>query len=126
MDLALDYKQSKALSCSHCDLTKMHLRNCQGKREKSNSPILVNGTVYFQCPRSMVADAWELGYIVSLYFDCKENKTYPFGNSLMQTTAFCSELFTILDRIVNDYKIREQKKQEDEMKKQNNKNASKK
>lgn len=117
MDLALDSKQSRALDCSHCDLLKMRLRNCQNKYGKSRSPILVNGNVYFECPRSSVVDQWDLGYLVSLYFDCKENNTYPFGNSLLNVTAFCKNVFDIMDSIVNDYRERENKKMQDSINK---------
>ena len=118
MDLSLDHKQSKALSCHTCDPQKMRLRNCNNAYGKSQSPILVNGNVYRQCPRSMVANDWELGHLVSLYFECRENKTTPSGGSVLKTTAFCKSAFEIMDAAVSDYREREAKKQEEEHKKE--------
>lgn len=125
MDLTLDHKQSRALDCSSCDPAKMKIRNCNGAYGKSLSPILVNNNVYRVCPRSIVANDWELGYLISLYFDCKENKTYPFGNSLADTTAFCRNTFELLDSIVGDFQERERKKQDEQMKKDAKKAKSK-
>lgn len=124
MDLALDSKQSEVLNCSRCDLIKMRLRNCGNKYGKSKSPILVNGQVYFECPRAIVADEWDLGYLVSLYFDCKENKTYPYGNSLLNVTAFCKNVFEIMDSKVNDYRQREDKKMRDKLDKDTKKSKT--
>lgn len=124
MDLTLDSKQSKALSCQTCDPAKMKIRNCNNAFGKSQSPILVNGNVYRQCPRSFVAQDWELGYLVSLYFECRENKTTPLGGNLMDTTAFCKELFDQMDSIVADYRDREQKKMEEKMEKEMKKSKS--
>lgn len=126
MDLALDHKQSEALSCNHCDFAKMRLRNCRNQFGKSKSPILVNGHVYFECPRSIVANDYGIGYLTSLYFDCRENKTYPYGNTILSLTAFCSNVFDIMDSIVNDYKQRENKKTEDKMKAQSTKSKGRK
>jgi hypothetical protein len=107
MDLALDSKQSRVLDCSSCDPNKQKLRNCAGKFGKSASPIIVNGQVYHQCPRSMVMNEFELGYMVSLYFDCRENKTYPYGASILEQTAFCKNLFDVMDERVQAYRVRE-------------------
>jgi hypothetical protein len=126
MDLSLDHKQAKALNCSQCDPAKMRLRNCNGAfGEKSQSPILVNGSVYRICPRSIVAQDWELGYLISLYFDCRENKTTPFGGGLLETTAFCKEVFDLMDSIVSEFRERENKKMQEQMKKDTDKAKSK-
>lgn len=121
MDLALDSKQSKVLDCSTCDPSKMKIRNCENKYGQSKSPLIVNDTLYRACPRSVVADDWETGYLVSLYFDCKENKTIPFGQSLLDMTSFCKEAFDLMDGIVYKFRERMQKKHEEEMKKLNKK-----
>lgn len=118
MDLSLDSKQSRALSCHTCDPQKMKIRNCNNAYGKSQSPILVNGQIYRQCPRSIVANDYEIGYLVSLYFECRENKTAPYGNSLVNTTAFCKEAFDIMDSIVADYREREQRKVDEQHKKE--------
>lgn len=117
MDLTLDYKQSRALDCSSCDPQKMRIRNCKNQWDKSKSPILVNGNVYRSCPRAVVADSWEVGYLVSLYYECRDAKTSPFGGTLMNTTSFCKEAFDLMDSITADYRERERKKQEEEHKK---------
>lgn len=124
MDLALDSKQSKALDCSDCDPNKQKLRNCANKFGKSQSPILVNGQVYRQCPRSLVIDKWELGYLVSLYFDCKENKTNPFPGSLLEQTTFCKKVFEFMDDRVEVFRNRQDEELRKKMEK-NNKPASK-
>lgn len=119
MDLTLDSKQSKALDCQTCDPMKMKIRNCNGAYgEKSQSPILVNGNVYFSCPRAMVAQDWELGYLVSLFFECRENKVSPYGGTLANTTSFCKEVFSVMDEAVAKYREREQKKIEEQQKKE--------
>ena len=126
MDLSLDSKQSEALDCQTCDPAKMRLRNCNGAfGEKSQSPILVNGNVYRSCPRAVVAQDWQLGYLTSLYFECRENKVMPFGGTLMNTTAFCKDVFDQMDSIVSDYRARENKKMEDKMKRESDKLKSK-
>ena len=117
MDLSLDHKQNKALDCSTCDPAKMRLRNCNNQWEKSQSPIQVNGNIYRVCPRSIVANDWDLGHLVSIYFECRENKTAPFGRTVMDSTAFCKEVFDLLDGMVSDYRERENAKMEAEMKK---------
>ena len=117
MDLSLDHKQAEALQCSTCDPSKMRLRNCNGAYgEKSQSPMVVNGTVYRSCPRAIAAQDWQVGYLVSLYFECKENKVVPGGSSLMDSTAFCKEVFDQMGSIVSEYRIREQKKADDKAK----------
>jgi len=117
MDLSLDYKQAKALDCQTCDPGKMRLRNCNGAYgETSKSPILVNGNVYRSCPRALVAQDWNLGYLVSLYFECRENKVNPFGQTLVSTTAFCKNVFDQMDSIVSNYREREHKKLEEKTK----------
>lgn len=118
MDLTLDSKQNRALDCSTCDPQKMIIRNCNNQFGQSKSPILINNKVYRVCPRSIVANDWELGYFVSLYFDCRNKKQAPFGGTLANTTAFCKELFDILDSMKLDYEEREQKKLEEERKKE--------
>lgn len=119
MDLSLDSKQSKALDCQTCDPAKMRLRNCNGAYgEKSQSPILVNGNVYRSCPRAFVAQDWTLGYLTSLYFECRENKVMPFGGTLMSTTAFCKEAFDHMDFIISDYRERERIKMEENQKRE--------
>lgn len=126
MDLSLDNKQNKALDCSTCDPQKMKLRNCNGAYgEKSQSPMLVNGNVYRSCPRAMVAGNWEVGYLISLYFECRENKVSPFGTSLATTTAFVKQTFDQMDTMVYDFRERERIKHEEKMKRDMAKNKSK-
>lgn len=119
MGFALDHKQSRALSCSSCDSRLMKLRNCNNKFGKSGSPILLNGNVYEQCPRSIVVNEWELGYLVNLYFDCKETKKYPHAETLLNVTAFCLNVFNFMDGIVDAFKEKENAKMKEKMKKQN-------
>lgn len=117
MGFALDFKQARALSCSTCDSQKMKLRNCNNEFGKSASPILLNGSIYRQCPRSIVVNEFELGYLVNLYFDCKERKTFPNAQSLLNVTAFCLNAFNFMDGIVDDFKEKENAKMKEEMKK---------
>lgn len=120
MDLALDYKKSRAFDCSTCDSGMQRLRNCGGQYgEKSKTPMVVNDRVYRKCPRSMAFGREMEQYLVNLYFDCRENKVMPTSHPLMHQTAYCIDLFNFLDSLVNDYKRREHEKQMKEMKKQN-------
>ncbi|MCH9664412.1 MAG: hypothetical protein K0U41_01010 [Gammaproteobacteria bacterium] len=119
MDLVLDSDQARVLDCSRCDPDKMFIRNCNNAFGKSKSPILVNGTVYRQCPRALVANDYEAGYLVSLYFKCKENNTYPYGISPTSMTAFCSNLFDFLDGMVGEFRRKQEKKMEAKQKKIN-------
>lgn len=116
MGFALDYKQSRALSCSDCDSRLMKLRNCNNNFGKSGSPILLNGNVYNQCPRSIVVNEWELGFLINLFFDCKESKKYPHSETLLGTTAFCLNVFNFMDLIVNNFKEKENAKAKEKMK----------
>jgi len=115
MDLALDYNKSKAFNCSNCDKGLQSLRNCGGIYKKK-SLIDVNGTIYRECPRSLAFNSYSEEFIVSLYFDCKENRVWPHGGSMNDQTSYCVELFNFLDSIVNVYREREHKKQMKESK----------
>jgi len=115
MDLALDREKSKAFNCSTCDKGLQSLRNCGGIYRKK-ALIDVNGTIYRECPRSLAFNTYSEEYIMSLYFDCKENKVWPHSGSMNDQTAYCTELFNFLDGIVNNYRERQHQKQMREMK----------
>ena len=117
MDLALDYKQSRAFMCPSCDSGMQRLRNCGGLQESSRAPMKVNGRIYRVCPRSLTFNKDSENFLVGLYFDCKENKTWPFQGSILNQTAYCKEAFDLLDGIAADYREREQKRLDNEMKK---------
>jgi hypothetical protein len=115
MDLTLDAKQSRVLSCSSCDLAKMKLRNCCNKYK--DAIIIVNGTLYKECPRSTAAVDWESGFLISLFYEFKELKRYAFGKTLMETTSFCKDVFDFLDNMYCKHAEEEHKKLNDSIKK---------
>ncbi len=117
MNLALDYKQSKAFDCSTCDSGMQKIRNCGNKQGESKSPMIVNDTMYRTCPRSLTFNKDAEIFLVSLYFDCKENKCWPTGKSSIDQTAYLQELFNFLDSISDDFREKENKKMESDMKK---------
>ena len=119
MDLSLDYKQANKLSCQNCDLGLQKLRNCGG-RYKRPAIIKVNGDIYRECPRSLTFNRHYESLVVSLYYDCRENKIWPYGKSMMQQTAYCKDLFEYLDGVVSDFKMREHDEQMAQMKKGSN------
>ena len=121
MDLALDYEQSRKLMCNHCDVGLQKLRNCGNRFGQSKSPIKVNQTIYRVCPRSLTFNKNAEQYVVSLYFDCRENKSWPFNGSLIEQTAYCKEIFDLLDSVVGDYREAQNKKMEKDMKKHESK-----
>ena len=117
MDLALDFKQSKAFDCSSCDSGMQRLRNCGGQYKKSGVPMIVNENLYRQCPRSLAFGKERQQYLVSMFFDCRETKSYPAEGSYLTQTAYTKELFDFLDGMVSDHKSRDHEKQMREMNK---------
>ncbi len=53
--------------------------------------------------------------MASMYFDCRENHRLPFGQSMLDNTAYCQELFDFLDSIVSKYRMKEDKKVRDQI-----------
>lgn len=121
MDLALDYKQSRVFDCATCDSGMQRLRNCGGQYGASKSPMLVNNRVYRSCPRSLTFPHSALQFCAGLYFDAKENKTWPFPGGPTKQTAYCKELFDFLDGIASEFRQKEHDKQMAEMKKSSSK-----
>lgn len=119
MDLALDNKQAKSLDCNSCDYKTQRLRNCGGNYSKAI--IKVNESVYRECPRSITFNNNSASFLISLYFDCRENKFLPFEGSLASQTAYLKDAFDFMDGIVNTYKERIQNEHEREMKKMSKK-----
>ena len=118
MGLALDQTQNAKLDCASCDLGLMSLRNCGGRfKAKSRSPIVVNDEPYWICPKSMTFNRKEESQLLEIYFACRENNTFPYGNSPLQQTAFCLDAFKHLDGIVGDYQAKKQKEHEAKMNK---------
>lgn len=95
------------------------LRNCGGRfGEKAKTPMIVNGSLYKSCPRSLCFDKIQEQFILGLYFDCTDKKTYPYGTSKLQNTAFLMECFDFIEEIVNTYKRKQDEKMEKDLKKQ--------
>lgn len=95
------------------------LRNCGGRHNKAI--IKVNQKVYRECPRALCFGRKEEEYLVSLYFDCRENKTWPYGASLARQTSYTKYLFDFLDGIVGEFRERQHKEFEQQAKKQEKK-----
>ena len=117
MDLALDWEKSATLKCETCDAGLQKLRNCNGKG--GPAIIQLNKELYKQCPRALSFNKQESSYLVSLYFDCRENNILPMPGSFINQTSFCKELFDYLDIIVFDYRARKQKEESDRIDKAN-------
>ena len=73
--------------------------------------MIVNGQKYDKCPRSLTFNLHIESYMASMYFECRENNRLPFGQSMLENTAYCKELFDFLDSIVNQYRAKEEEKQ---------------
>jgi len=111
MDFSLDSKQNQKFACSSCDFNLQSLRNCGGKfGVKKGSVMMVNGRRYFHCPRSLTFNLHIESYMASLYFDCRENHRLPFGQSMLDQTAYCKDLFDFLDSIVAKFRMKENDK----------------
>jgi hypothetical protein len=121
--MVLDSTKARTYDCETCDISLQFKRNCSNHYEKTN--IVLNDNLYSQCPRSIIFNQRELRYLVDVYFDCKENKKYPYSGSLMQQTAFTQELFDYIDGIVNTYRNKKQKEQEAQLKKNQTSSSSK-
>jgi hypothetical protein len=76
------------------------MRNCTG----SGSPakVFLNHQLYRRCPRAIFLENLEARYLVGLYFECRETRTYPAPGGPSEQTAFTMELFDFLDGIVGE------------------------
>lgn len=106
MSLYLDHKQSRNIKCESCDLGLQKLRNCGGR---FNRPALIkiNDEIYRECPRSITLGKYEFRYIVELYLDCRENKTWPNPGTMRNQTAYCVDVFQYIDGIINEKRSKE-------------------
>lgn len=115
MDLSLDFENGRKFDCLNCDRGLQKLRNCANQFNPKK--IFLNGSIYNQCPRSLTFNQNSLSYIVSLYFNCRRDGVWPNGPSLSGETAFTKELFEFCDERVSEYRIRQEKEREKEIKK---------
>lgn len=121
--MVLDNEHARTLDCSTCDYNLQYKRNCSGNYEPT--VIKLNEKIYRQCPRSIIFNQRECRFLVDLYFECKDNKNWPYPGSVMNQTAFTVELFDFIESIVNTYRNRKQKEQDAQLKKSNNVSKSK-
>lgn len=80
------------------------LRNCTGRGSPAKN--LINGELYKRCPRAISLESVAARYLVNLYFDCRDSKTFPAPGGPMAQTAFAMDLFNYLDGIVADTRRR--------------------
>jgi hypothetical protein len=113
--MVLDSEKARTYDCENCDIALQVNRNCSNHH--SPTTIKLNDSIYRQCPRSLIFNQREYRYLVDLYFDCKENKRYPYPGSAVQQTAFTQDLFDYMDGIVNIYRNKKQKESEASLKK---------
>lgn len=73
--------------------------------------IMLNDKVYPRCPRALYMDSLPARFFVRTYFDCAAKGIYPCPGSIIEQTAFTSELFEFLDRCVSDAKLKAAKRQ---------------
>lgn len=122
--MVLDNDKARTYNCSICDYNLQINRNCSNYYKETI--IKLNDEIYRQCPRSLIFNKKEEKFLVDLYFECKENKTYPSPGSIADQTAFTKDLFDYIDEIVNIYRIKKDKEHQENLKKINNKNNGKK
>lgn len=122
--MVLDSDKARTYDCPSCDYNLQYKRNCSNYYEETT--IVLNDNIYKQCPRSILFNQREYRYLVDLYFDCKDNKRWPYPGSSINQTAFTQELFDFIDGIVNTYRSKKQKEQEAQLKKSQSKTNSKK
>jgi len=79
--------------------------------------MIVNGTLYKTCPRSLCFDKTQEEYIAGLYFDCSDKKSWPYGISMVDQTSFLSDIFNFIEEIVNTYRRKQDEKMEQDLKK---------
>lgn len=107
--MVLDSDKARTFNCKECDYNLQLNRNCNNQYHPTN--IILNQTLYNQCPRSITMNNKELRYLVDLYFECRDNKNYPIEGSIHNQTAFTVELFDFIDDIVNNYRNRKHQEQ---------------
>lgn len=121
--MVLDAEHARTLDCSTCDYNLQINRNCSNFYEPC--VIKLNDKIYRQCPRSLIFNQREARYLVDLYFECKQDKRWPYPGSIMEQTAFTSELFDFIDGIVNTYRNKKHKEELAQIKSQTNKTSKK-
>lgn len=121
--MVLDHEKARTYDCQTCDYNLQIKRNCTNYYEPQT--MVLNDEKYTQCPRSLLFNQRELRYIVDLYFECKDNKTWPYPGSSLDQTAFTHDVFDYIDGIVNTYRNKKQKEQEAQLKKSQQKTNSK-
>ena len=121
--MVLDSEKARTFDCNTCDYNLQIKRNCSNYYESTN--IVLNDQLYKQCPRSLLTNQRELRYLVDLYFECKQNKTWPYPGSSINQTAFTHEFFDYIDSIVNIYHNKKAAEQAAEIKKSQSKSTSK-
>jgi len=79
--------------------------------------MMVNGQVYRVCPRSLTFPHTTSQHLAGVFFDCKENKAWPFPGGPTNQTAYCKEVFDYLDSIVTKFRENQHEKDMAAMKK---------
>lgn len=115
--MVLDSDKARTFDCITCDYNLQLKRNCSN--HYTETKIVMNDRLYSQCPRSLLFNQKELRYLVDLYFECKENKCWPYPGTVLQQTAFTLELFDFIETIVNTYRNKKHKEQQAQIKKSN-------
>jgi len=110
MSLYLDHKQARNLKCNACDIGLQKIRNCGGRFNKP-ALIKINDEIYRQCPRSYILGNYELKYLTELYFDCRENKVWPFKGTMRDQTAYCVDFFQYADSLISEKRAKEYDRQ---------------
>ena len=117
--MVLDPDKARTYDCSNCDYNLQINRNCCNYYNPAK--IVLNDTLYSQCPRSVIFNKREERYLVDLYFECKENKCYPSPGTIVDQTAYTTDLFDFIDGIVNKYKAKKLQEQNAKTNPTNNK-----
>ena len=107
--MVLDYEKSRTFDCHECDYNLQYKRNCLNRYEPAK--IILNDELYEQCPKSFLINNRELKFLVDLYFECRDSKTYPEPGTMANQTAFTMGLFEFIDPIVNNYHRKQHQKQ---------------
>lgn len=104
LDLSLDYDRGRTFDCENCDVGTQKLRNCANRFKPKKIPL--NDEVYEQCPRSLTFNKHSYDYLVTLYFNCRRDNTWPHGKSMIGETAFTKHLFDFCDEVTNKYRAK--------------------
>lgn len=111
--MAVDTLKAAAFDCRKCDKPSQKHRNCHGSYPKATN--LLNHSIYTQCPKALWLGSKTERNLFALYIDCRESKTLPDPGSLLDQTAFTSELFNYLDGLMAEYRAKKAKEKEEEV-----------